>query len=139
MREVEGRLSETLRWQAAVYDRAEHDVPDLPNQYARTVDGVLQRPSDTSRYENRLDGRFFAGAVRNATRVPVYSRVDARADRSYRWRRGRLTLFAEVANVLDRQNFRRVPSSPNTRTGQVFDPLDSMFPIVPSIGATPEF
>jgi hypothetical protein len=91
-------------------------------------------------YLERLpDGRFFVGAQRNAARVPVYSRVDVRVDRTYRWGSRRLTLFAEVANVVDRENFRQVLPFVDFRTGEAFGPLQPMFPILPSIGATLEF
>jgi carboxypeptidase family protein/TonB-dependent receptor-like protein len=85
------------------------------------------------------NGDFLVGSARNAIRVPAYSRLDARVDRTYRWGSRRLTLFAEVANFLNRENFRQVPPSIDIRSGEAFGPLASMFPIVPSIGATLEF
>jgi outer membrane cobalamin receptor len=221
---LEGRLKDNLRWQVTVYDREERGVLDLPDQYPRLVDGVLQPRSATSLYANRLtgssrgvelmlqrkspgglsgwvaysfghtrytdrvtgerfdgdfdqrhtisvfaryrlsdrmsvngrwrygsnrpftgyietrpDGRSFVGPDRNATRVPAFSRLDIRADRTYRWGRRRLTLFAEVANVLDRENVAQVPPEVDPRTGQVFDMFRSTFPIVPSLGASLEF
>jgi hypothetical protein len=48
-------------------------------------------------------------------------------------------VLSEVANLLNRENFRQVPASIDTRSGQAFGPLASMFPIIPSIGATLEF
>jgi outer membrane receptor protein involved in Fe transport len=220
---VEGRLNTTMRWQVTVYDREERDGVDLADQYHRLIDGVLQPPSSTSRYANRLevtsrgvelmlqrkspdalsgwiaysfghtrdtdrvtdetfdgdfdqrhtlslfgryrlsdrmsvnarwrfgsnrpivgyidrepDGQFFVDSARNATRVPAYSRLDVRVDRTYRWSTRRLTLFAEVANLLNRENFRQVPPSVDSRSGQVFGTLRSMFPIVPSIGVALE-
>jgi hypothetical protein len=96
----------------------------------RPIPGYLdQRPGDL----------FFVGSTRNQLRVPAYSRLDARFDRTYQWSRRRLTLFAEVINVLNRENVRPVVPGINTRTGQAFDPLDPMFPIVPSVGLTIEF
>ena len=89
--------------------------------------------------ERRANGLFFVSAERNATRVPAYSRLDLRVDRTYDWGSRRVTLFGEVANLLNRENFRQNPPGINFRTGQVFGPLDAMFPIVPSIGATLEF
>jgi hypothetical protein len=53
--------------------------------------------------------------------------------------RRRLTLFGEVANVLNRENFRQVPPFVDFRSGQAFEPFQSMFPILPSVGATLEF
>jgi len=88
--------------------------------------------------EERADG-FFVASARNALRVPIYSRLDARFDRTYQWSRRRLTLFGEVINVLNRENVRPVLPGINTRTGQAFGPLDPMFPIVPSVGVTLEF
>jgi len=89
--------------------------------------------------DERPGNLFFVGSARNGVRVPVYSRLDARFDRTYQWSRRRLTLFAEVINVLDRTNVRPVVPGINTRTGQAFGPLDPMFPIVPSVGVTLEF
>jgi hypothetical protein len=44
-----------------------------------------------------------------------------------------------VANLLNRENFRQVPSVVTFRTGQLSGTLQSMFPILPSIGLTLEF
>jgi hypothetical protein len=56
------------------------------------------------------DGMFFAlGARRNEYRLPAYSRLDLRANRTYHWGPRRLTLFAEVMNVLNRENVRYLP------------------------------
>jgi hypothetical protein len=85
------------------------------------------------------DDHVFVGSQRNALRVPVYSRLDLRGDRTYRLGGCRLTLFFEIANLLNRENFRQVPQSIDGRTGQVFTSLGTLFPIVPSIGATLEF
>jgi hypothetical protein len=89
-------------------------------------------------FEERAGG-FFVGFARNGLRVPIYSRLDARFDRTYQWGRRRLTLFGEVINVLNRENVRPVLPGINTSTGQAFGPLDPMFPIVPSVGVTLEF
>lgn len=53
---------------------------------------------------------------RNEVRLPVYSRVDVRANRSFNWSGRRLTLFAEVINVLNRDNVRFLPPSVNSFT-----------------------
>jgi len=55
------------------------------------------------------------------------------------WGGRRLTLFGEVINVLNRENLRQVPPGIDGRTGRAFEPLDVMFPIVPSVGVTLEF
>jgi hypothetical protein len=77
--------------------------------------------------------------VRNTTRLPTYARLDLRANRAYNWSRQRLTLFAEVINVLNRSNVRFDPPSVNTLTHQTSQPFEKMIPIVPSIGVLLEF
>ena len=71
--------------------------------------------------------------------MPTYSRIDLRANRAFNWSRKRLTLFAEVMNVLNRDNVRFTPPQVNTRTGQAFDLFESMIPLVPSAGILIEF
>ncbi|MGH2652165.1 MAG: hypothetical protein ACRDHK_13265 [Actinomycetota bacterium] len=41
---------------------------------------------------------------RNSARVPDYHRLDVRASRHFRLRKGRLTVFAEITNLYDRDN-----------------------------------
>ena len=65
-----------------------------------------------------------------------YSRLDLRANRAFTWSRRRLTLFAEVINVLNRDNVRFNPPGVNTTTRVTSSqPFDSMLPIVPSVGS----
>ena len=47
---------------------------------------------------------------RNGIRLPEYARLDLRADRAFTYRKSRLTLFMEVVNVTNRDNYR-----PNSR------------------------
>ena len=89
--------------------------------------------------EGQSDGRYFVTADRNSSRVPAYSRLDVRVDRTYQWGSRRVTLFAEVANLLNRQNVRQVPPFIDFQSRQAFEPLQKMFPFLPSIGATLEF
>jgi hypothetical protein len=77
--------------------------------------------------------------VRNGERLPVYARLDVRANRTFTWSRRRLTLFAEVINVLNRANVRFDPPFVDVRTRSVTRPFDSMLPIVPSAGVLIEF
>jgi len=77
--------------------------------------------------------------VRNTERLPVYARLDLRANRTFNWSRSRLTLFAEVINVLDRANYRFEPPSINVTTKVVGTPFQSMFPVIPSVGFLIEF
>jgi hypothetical protein len=85
-------------------------------------------------YFGVVDGMFFVTDRRNEYRLPAYSRLDLRANRTYAWGPRRLTLFAEVMNVLNRENVRYLP--PNLtrepiRIRRLYEPL---IPIVPSVG-----
>jgi hypothetical protein len=75
---------------------------------------------------------------RNSLRLPAYARLDVRLDRTFTWSGHRVTLFAEVANALNRRNLRNVPFGVD-RGGRVQDPTDSLLPIVPSAGFVIEF
>jgi TonB-dependent receptor-like protein/carboxypeptidase-like protein len=90
-------------------------------------------------YYAERDGSYFVTDVRNTARLPVYARLDLRANRAFTWARRRLTLFAEVINVLNRENVRFTPPGINIRTGATTIPFDSMLPIVPSAGVLIEF
>jgi hypothetical protein len=82
---------------------------------------------------------FFALTdARNMLRLPPYMRLDVRADRALTWGGRRVTLFAEVANVLNRRNERNVPYAVGPR-GQLMGVTDSLLPIVPSAGLVIEF
>jgi hypothetical protein len=85
------------------------------------------------------NGAYFVDDVRNEVRLPLYARLDVRANRTYNWSRKRLTLFAEVMNVLDRDNQRFDPPSIDSRTRQATRLFESMIPIVPSAGVLIEF
>ena len=83
---------------------------------------------------------LFFGLIdeRNTLRLPAYARLDIRADRAVSWAGRRVTLFVELANVLNRRNERNVPSSVG-RAGQVTGVTDSLLPILPSAGFVIEF
>ena len=89
-------------------------------------------------YEQQGDV-YAVSATRNTLRLPTYSRVDLRANRTFNWSRKRLTLFAEVINLFDRDNVRFNPPSVNTATGRVSNLFESLIPIVPSAGILIEF
>ena len=50
-----------------------------------------------------------------------------------------MTLFAEVLNVLNRENVRYQPPAINFCTRAAARPFDTMLPIVPSAGVLIEF
>jgi hypothetical protein len=82
---------------------------------------------------------FVLSTARNTLRLPTYSRIDLRANRTFNWSHRRLTLFAEVMNVLNRENVRFNPPGVNTRTGIVSNLFEPLIPIVPSAGILIEF
>lgn len=90
-------------------------------------------------YYRSADGRVYVGARRNDVRMPSYTRLDVRANRTFSWSARRLTLFAEVINVLNRDNVRSRPPSIDGRTYEARRLYESMIPIVPSVGLQIEF
>lgn len=90
-------------------------------------------------YYVERNGHYFLGEHRNDVRLPVYARVDVRANRTFNWSRKRLTLFGEVMNVLNRDNVRFYPPTVDRRTLEVTRMFDTLVPIVPSAGILIEF
>ena len=71
--------------------------------------------------------------------MPLYSRLDVRANRTFNWEKRRLTLFVEVLNALGHDNVRFEQPGINRRTFQAFGMFSSMIPLVPSAGILIEF
>jgi hypothetical protein len=220
---VEGNLTRGLSWQAVVFAREQREFIRLPDSEARLENGRVRLDQQTSRFENRLDGRsrgfeltlqrrsssglsgwasysyaatterdrvtgetfradfdqrhtvnvyayarltrrlgvaakmrggsgtpligyfeqrgsnVFVSANRNALELPRYARIDLRANRVFDLKQRRITLFAEILNVLNRTNLRQSGASVNRTTGLVTGIYDSMAPIVPSLGLLVEF
>ncbi|MEX2663547.1 MAG: carboxypeptidase-like regulatory domain-containing protein [Vicinamibacterales bacterium] len=90
-------------------------------------------------YFTEVDGVVYLSEQRNDVRMPLYARVDLRANRTFNWSRSRLTLFAEVMNVLNRDNVRFAPPGVSVRSRMVRNMFESMIPIVPSLGVLIEF
>lgn len=82
---------------------------------------------------------YYLSNTRNDVRVPVYSRLDIRANRTFSWGATRLTIFAEALNLYARENVRASSAGINPVTHQVFGLFDSMFPLIPSAGLSFEF
>ncbi len=83
---------------------------------------------------------YFLSPIRNGLRVTSYQRADVRVNKAYVFQRRKLTLFAEVVNLFNRQN--RIYDSPgsyNTTTGAANLSFINMFPILPSVGILFEF
>jgi hypothetical protein len=76
---------------------------------------------------------------RNQVRLPLYSRLDVRANRTFTFQRSRLTLFVEVMNLLGRENggqsdgFIRLPSL------EAVGYVQGLLPRIPSAGFLFEF
>jgi hypothetical protein len=106
-----------------------------------SVSAKLRAGSNTPApgYFGESGGLFTLTDRRNEYRLPVYSRLDVRANRTFTWGPRRLTLFAEVMNVLNRENVRYLP--PNLtrapiRIRRLYEPL---IPVVPSVGVLIEW
>jgi hypothetical protein len=103
--------------------------------------GYLGEPTPALGQSPEIDGRrlFYAlVSQRNELRLPAYSRLDVRADRSFNWPKRRLVLFVEVANVFNHSNLRNAAYRVD-RAGRVFDTTESLMLIVPSAGLVFEF
>ena len=85
------------------------------------------------------NGTYTLSTRRNELRLPVYSRVDVRGNRTFNWGGRRLTAFVEVINVLNRDNVRFVPPSVNSTTRKVSNMFEQMVPVLPSVGVLFEF
>src|SRR5436305_13185460 len=93
-------------------------------------------------YWNERDGAYFAADVaagRNTLRVPAYSRLDARANRTFTWDRKRLTLFLEAINVYNRRNERSAAAAVDRRTFVATGLYEKMVPLIPAVGVVLEF
>jgi hypothetical protein len=86
-----------------------------------------------------VTGGTALGEERNLLRVPAYSRLDVRANRAFFFKRSKMTLYAEVSNLLNRTHYRYSDTSLDTRTQRVFFDTDTLFPILPAAGVTIEF
>jgi len=76
---------------------------------------------------------------RNLLRVPAYSRLDVRANRTFNVRKARLTLYAEIMNALNHSNYRYAGASILIPSGQVFFDRETTFPFLPAAGITVEW
>jgi carboxypeptidase-like protein/TonB-dependent receptor-like protein len=80
--------------------------------------------------------------TRNKVRLPDYERVDLRVSKVFNRDRFRLTVYGEVANVVNHKNWRYYnlvvpPFFQNA--GQVYQTRNTIMPILPTAGLTLEF
>ena len=81
---------------------------------------------------------YVLSAQRNGVRIPAYSRLDLRADRTFTYQKSRLTLFIEVVNATNHDNYRQNGFSINNQL-RVFGPIETTFPLLPVAGVLLEF
>ena len=82
---------------------------------------------------------YFLSAERNATRLPVYSRVDVRVNKAFLFKEWKLTLNGELINALNHENVRYAGFEAFGFDGRVFGQLDRVLPRIPSAGVVIEF
>ena len=91
-------------------------------------------------YLARAGDIWLVTPYRNQSRLPAYSRLDLRADRAFNFGKGRrMTLFAEVVNVLDRENFGPADPSIRLRTFEAVRVTETLLPRVPAVGVIVAF
>ncbi len=80
-------------------------------------------------------GVYNLAAQRNQLRMDYYQRTDLRINKTWTHDKWKTTLYGELLNMTNRTNriFNSL-NSYNTSTGRTSIALDSMFPILPSIG-----
>jgi len=85
------------------------------------------------------DNRLVAGERRNTVRHPAYARLDVRASRSFTVAGSRMTVFAEVINVLGRQNFGPANGYIDPTTGEAVGFREKLLPRLPLVGLVVQF
>lgn len=110
--------------------------------YRMTVSGKLRIGSNfplVGYFSGTSDPEsLMLSTLRNQVRLPLYARLDLRANRTFTYQRSRLTLFAEVMNATGRRNKRQTDGSIRS-TLQAVGYVDRLLPIVPSVGILFEF
>jgi len=91
-------------------------------------------------YLEKRGADFYLTAARNQERLPSYSRVDFRCSKAFYFKRSKLSLYVEVLNLFNRENWRfdRI-NSVNAATLKVSMGSDSLLPILPTAGFVLEF
>lgn len=82
--------------------------------------------------------RYGLSQTRNGARLPVYQRLDLRANRTWTLQRSRLTLYVELMNVFGKTNW-RTGNGGIRPDGEITGLLDPLVPFVPSAGLLWEF
>jgi hypothetical protein len=80
-------------------------------------------------------GTYYLSTQLNRLRLAYYQRTDLRVNKAWTRDKWKVTLYGEVVNLTDRTNYVFDSlNSYNTKTGQTSVTLDTMFPILPSVG-----
>ncbi|HYX28253.1 MAG TPA: TonB-dependent receptor [Pyrinomonadaceae bacterium] len=82
---------------------------------------------------------YFLVNQRNQTRLPYYSRVDVRLSKAFLFKKAKLTLTAEVLNLLNHDNLRYAGFEAYFSNGRIRGQLQRVLPILPSAGVVIEF
>jgi carboxypeptidase family protein len=90
-------------------------------------------------YWDAHDDAYFVGTERNTVRVPYYSRLDVRMNRTFTWSQKRLTLYLEGINVYNRSNVRFGTPIVDRQTFLATRMFETMVPLIPSVGVLLEF
>jgi hypothetical protein len=91
-------------------------------------------------FYRREEGLYYLAGQRNLTRLDAYQRVDVRVNKAFTFDRWRMTLYGEVVNLFNRDNFRYDSfGGYSADTGRARPRFDKMFPILPSAGIVLEF
>jgi hypothetical protein len=139
------RLRDTRTGEA--YD-ADYDQRHMVNAYAAfrtsgrlSVSARLRYGSNfpINGYFQKIDGTYYSFDRKNRERLPVYARLDLRAERTFTYRRSRMTMFVETLNALNRRNAAQGAFGINFNTLVVSDLLEAGFPLLPSAGFLLEF
>jgi hypothetical protein len=89
-------------------------------------------------YVTEGDPAYVIGTTRHGARLPAYARLDVRANRAFNFESRRLTLFAEVVNLLGRGN--HAADTPLVfRSGRVAGATQDLFPFLPTAGIQIDF
>jgi outer membrane cobalamin receptor len=133
--------------------RAETFWADFDQRHALNLFGVYRFSDRTSvgatwragtnfpipGYLEARNGGLFVGHRRNQVRLPAYSRLDVRADRTLESFGGRVTLSVEVLNVMNRVNVGIANGSVRPSTGEAVGFTDTLLPRSLSAGALVRF
>jgi hypothetical protein len=90
-------------------------------------------------YFQRSGDGYVLAAERNGARLGPYQRTDVRVNKSRAFDRWKLTVYAEVVNLLNRANYRFDSYNGYDASGRANLSFSRMFPVLPSAGVMAQF